>query len=260
MKTLFQGLIRAKFRTVLNALIILLVTISVGIVLAMPFNFDDKKDFRDAKTSTTQSTQSENSKSEQTESSDSKNENIPQKPMQNPQNNGFSTAKIIVLSGIAIVGALLLVLVNFISTNCRKEEIAKIHANGISMGDIKKQFFKEALLTVLFVGIIGSAAATFVSRPIANAVFKNEPNFSQSDDFNDEDLTPPAFDGANDNKNSGNFTPPTFDKKSDFRGNNFLLIALTSLGYTVVLSVVSGVFCGLPIKKDKKGTEIQNEQ
>ena len=156
MKTLLKGLGRAKARTILNAIIILSVTISVGIVLATPFNFGDEKDFKDAKASTSQSTESKDSTTKQTESQKSKSESRPQITMQKPDNDGFSTMKVITLAGIAIVGAGLLILVNLVSTNRRKEEIAQINANGISMGEIKKQFFKEALVTVLCVGIIGT--------------------------------------------------------------------------------------------------------
>ena len=254
MKTLLKGLGRAKARTILNAIIILSVTISVGIVLATPFNFGDKKDFKDAKASTSQSTESKDSTTKQTESRKSKSESRPQITMQKPDNDGFSTMKVITLAGIAIVGAGLLILVNLVSTNRRKEEIAQINANGISMGEFKKQFFKEALVTVLCVGIIGSAVATFVSRPISDAIFKNEISSSQSANFSDSGMTPPSNDNS-----TGNFTPPAFNKNGGFGGNNYLLIALTTLGYTVVLSVVAGVFCALPIKKDKKENDIYVE-
>lgn len=262
MKTLLKGLGRAKARTILNAIIILSVTISVGIVLATPFNFSDEKDFKDAKASTSQSTESKDSTTKQTESRKSKSESEPQITMQKPDNDGFSTMKVITLAGIAIVGAGLLILVNLVSTNRRKEEIAQINANGISMGEIKKQFFKEALVTVLCVGIIGSAVATFVSRPISNAIFKNEISSSHSASFGENGMTPPSMpDGnftppSNDNS-SGSFTPPSFDKNGKFDGNNnYLLIVLTTLGYTVVLSIIAGVFCALPIKKDKKENDI----
>lgn len=274
MKTLLKGLGRAKARTILNAIIILSVTISVGIVLATPFNFGDEKDFKDAKASTSQSPESKDSTTKQTESQKSKSESRPQITMQKPDNDGFSTMKVITLSGIAIVGAGLLILVNLVSTNRRKEEIAQINANGISMGEIKKQFFKEALVTVLCVGIIGSAVATFVSRPISNAIFKNEISSSHSASFGENSMTPPSMsDGnftppSNDNSSgsftppsndnsSGNFTPPSFDKNGKFDGNNnYLLIVLTTLGYTVVLSLIAGAFCALPIKKDKKENDI----
>ena len=78
-------------------------------------------------------------------------------------------------------------------------------------------------------------------------------------------MTPPSMSDGNftppSNDNSlGNVTPPAFNKNGDFGGNNYLLIALTTLGYTVVLSVVAGVFCALPIKKDKKENDIYVER
>ncbi len=296
MKTLLKGLARAKGRTIINALIILLATVAVGVVLAAPIGIGDKQDFANnnqtsniQKSSSTENSSSESSETAITQNSNSDNESSSQQIMmgQKPNGGNFNTTKAIILAGIAIVGAGLLILVNLVSTNRRKEEIEQIHANGISMSDIKKQFFKEALLTVLVVGIIGSAVATFVSKPIANTVFSNGISSSEMGAFGGKCSTPPSLPGGDngnmqppsDNNSSANSNSENSSTDNSFGNNNsngfpsgnmpqggpigehggnnhYLLIALATLGYTVVLSLVAGVFCALPIKTDKTDNNI----
>ena len=263
--SVIKGLFRAKLRTILNLIIMIAVAVAVCITLNVPFGTGGaQKEFPE--NSITQSEQEDNSL---TASSTASNQSM----------------TIITLIGIAVVGAGLLIVVNVVSTKKREEEISRIISAGVDKKVIKKQFFIEAFLTVLVAGIIGTAIGACVAAPVSNAVMEskmtnmaaNKGDRQIPTNENGEQMTRPDRENAvkptNENGEEitggykGNFEAPD-DENGDMpalpsdsdekrqpadrpnnQTNNYFLMCIVSLCYTIGLALISGFFCCNPIEK-----------
>ncbi|MGN0173580.1 MAG: FtsX-like permease family protein [Acutalibacteraceae bacterium] len=289
MKAFFKGIMRAKLRTALNALVIIAVAFSVCLTLSTPIGMRKTEGIppqnnSNSSTNTTQNSTQTTSQIVNEPSSGSSDE-----AASTDENNdlhktkNFSSVNLMILVGIAVVGAGLLILINIISTNKRKEEIKQINAKGVSISAIKKQFFVEVFLIVLIFGVIGTAVAAVCAKPISNAMFQNNrPDFSQMQGGaaengdsekpqiptgedgeakamprGDNSETPPEKPDANINGNS-NSKLDRSDMNYD-RSTNYFVMCLASFGYTLGLALIAGFFCSKPIKDDKIIDEMEQK-
>lgn len=212
-------------------------------------------------------------------------ENADAQKTQPNRNNVMNSVTIVTLIGIAVVGAGLLIGINVVSTKKREEEISRIISAGVDKKVIKKQFFIEAFLTVLVAGIIGTAIGACVAAPVSNAVMEskmtnmaaNKGDRQIPTNENGEQMTRPDRENAvkptNENGEEitggykGNFEAPD-DENGDMpalpsdsdekrqpadrpnnQTNNYFLMCIVSLCYTIGLALISGFFCCNPIEK-----------
>lgn len=287
--SVIKGLLRAKLRTLLNLIIMIAVAVAVCITLSVPFGTGGaQKEFsQNSVTQSEQNSESStvaSADTDQLQSSGDAEENSDALKSQNPR-NVINSVTVFMLIGIALVGGGLLIAVNVVSTKKREEEIAKIISAGVDKKVIKKQFFIEAFLTVLVAGIIGTAIGAVVAAPVSNAVMEskmsevmaNRGNRQLPTNENGEQITMPDRENmqkpTNENGEeftgggSGNFEAPADENgetpalpsdtdekrppadRPNNQTNNYLLMCIASLCYTIGLALVSGFFCCNPIEK-----------
>jgi ABC-type antimicrobial peptide transport system permease subunit len=223
MSSIINGLKRAKLRTLLNSLIIILVAVAVCVTVYTPAIGNGKElkgempSFSQSEQTTesgntdgqlTETTQAETttvaeSSESTTESADDKSSSTTDEKSDNGEHqdfgqggdfrgrNGFDKSNVIALIVIAVAGAGLLILVNMVSTKRRKSEILLIESNGVNKKIIKKQFFTEVFVSLLVAGIIGTAVGAVVAKPVSGLLYSNgKAEFSQAiDNSNDSDST-----------------------------------------------------------------------
>ena len=203
MKDLFEGLKRAKARTILSAVIIMLMSalICFSAFMMSPVRMGGgRQNFEKPDSQTVETTAENTSTENETENQEFDKSKIPER--------GNSTVFIIIIAASAVAGCALLVLINIKSSSKRKDEFASMMNNGVAVKSIKKQLALEAIAVAVVFGIIGSAVGIVVGGPVSNKVtasrfgdFQNMTDFDgEKPDFSegfDKDSLPEDFDKDN---------------------------------------------------------------
>ncbi|MGN0532375.1 MAG: ABC transporter permease [Eubacterium sp.] len=204
MNDFFEGLKRAKTRTILSALVVVLMSIVVcisgfmfnGIGIYNMKNTPESSGYRQnnsTENSEVLSVSSNvNSIISTTEDSTASTQRISRDSKQN--NNRFFM--IIIAFAALLLGSALLIIINSENSKKRKPEFDEMMSNGISIKQIKKQLIFEVTAVALIFGIIGCSIGIAAARPVSNIIMTPQIG-NDIQDFSDENM-------------------PDFDKNSDF--------------------------------------------
>ncbi|MGN0515901.1 FtsX-like permease family protein, partial [Eubacterium sp.] len=90
------------------------------------------------------------------------------------------TSIIILCVSLAMIGCILLFLINRISSKKRDAEFLTMMYNGTSHKQIRKQLIKEVIAVALIFGLIGGAIGIGLSSPVSRILIpQKSENFSQ---------------------------------------------------------------------------------
>lgn len=293
MKNLFGGMKRAKARTILSVLIVLIMTISIGVCTYI--SCTSMMHGRGANAPDTQMTQHFDSEqsdltgeaTEEYDNNSEENEITADNKPKMPENRGRGQNSIWLVSAavILVIGIALLFAVNFASTKKRGNEFYQIISNGVPLKAIRKQLFLEAFIVVFIIGLIGGGIATAIAQPVSNAVMTNNmPQNSDNmqmpsdmpegfeggkdfggfksenmpQDFDSENMPQKSQNGGNQDDNDKSMPQGDFKNGEKNNKNGYLISAAATVIASLLAAIISGVACYLPVGKIKIG-EIENE-
>ncbi len=299
MKVIIEGLKRAKARTILSALVVLITTISICVVMSMPIGMSNGNaeipqidDTQINQQSEEQASAEDNDEAAVDDNAESDSDDAQQTDngpqmmpnengsdnmngMRNGKGNGSNSTAYIIAAAIGAVGVILLIIINVSSTKKRKAEFSGMQENNVPLKAIKKQLFVEAFVVVLIVGIIGAGVGTAISQPISQAMMSaSQAQMQQFDDSesggrkmpempsgeapSDDEMSTDMQDVQSENSDNEN---EKFDRTDSFdkddRGNNksnSLINLAVGAASAILMAIVSGLCCALPVKKAETHT------
>ncbi len=226
MKSFFDGIKRAKVRSILSALIALVAAAAICITLGISVKsgggsaggrmdksdssfsqFDrqgeESSDVSEMLYQTAVSDESTDDEGTTDGDADGAQGSLP-----NGQGNmrggdmstGASYITYIIAAAIGVVALILLIIVNVVSTKKRKNEFQMMKASGIPVKAIKKQLFIEAFVVVLILGAIGVGVGAAVSQPVSNFIASqtsSQEDFSSDESGDIDREMPDDFDSEN---------------------------------------------------------------
>ncbi len=209
MKSLFDGIKKAKIRTTLNAVLAFIITASIC-VMAFSFSSDMQRNMNtfspefssgtfDESTEDSNDLENTSVDEETTSEEDSTNQSGefigPGRDMQNNMRRGGNIT-FVILFVVIIVSLAVFFAINFVSTKKKNVMFSDMLERGVSLSAIRKELFKEAFVVILVFGILGSILGAVVARPISNTM-SNDKGIELIDDFDESERIPANgdFDG-----------------------------------------------------------------
>lgn len=204
MNDLFEGLKRAKTRTVLSALVVVLMStivcisgfmisgIGVNNIKNIPESSEYQQDDSSENSDATSVSLNVNSIMNTTQDSNTYTQKINKDSM--PKNNRII---FIAAAGAALlIGTVLLIAINCRNSKKRISEFDAMMANGISIKHIKSQLIFEVTAVALVFSLIGCCIGIAAAKTVSNKIMMQQIG-NGIQDFSDENM-------------------PDFDKNSDF--------------------------------------------
>lgn len=279
MKAIIEGMKRAKVRSLLSAVVVIVCILAVAFSLYRPGGFrgeqrnlnlaDINNGTYEQKNRPEDATSEDSGIKDDTDRQETVPFNVNKDNIRRDIKRGAYMSYIIA-AAIIVTGILLLIFINAISTKKRKEEFKEMQANGIVITAIRKQLFIESFVIVFAAGFITAGISAAVIRPAMPVIMSgdNRPEIPDTEAGNSFGKAPDgniADDSIMDNKPNNDISISDDDTRGRFKNDESYVergdrsnrapgripgIIVSIIG-VLLMSMAAGISCAMPVKKEE---------